>query len=282
MRKFQEYLDSRGKIDNPKVKVVADDVDMPADRTKKPPKGMGMKDGKQPYVNDDGKVSRSSGKKAFGEQGEGEVYDVTKSKKAAKIPTAEAYTLFPRIRMILQQDPTLVEQLVYELKKNGLLGALVGELSCHNETFKALAELMANESYGPVVSRKLARAMMQEDVAPPFTGDEGDTVGDAMDGDNGISGDADGMLDDNGDDDDEVGDDETDPTMVSDGDEDEEGADDHDDMGGPDQDMPMAAGSPDVAPDATSMDMRSKPMHPFKPKGAFENLNNAFGRYLKS
>lgn len=171
MNKFLEYLNTKGHLQNkPEVKVVADKVDLPSGRAKKPPVGQGMKNGMQPYLKSDGKVSRGT-QKGFGDSGDRSlVYDVTKSPKPASIPTAESFyhhQLFPMVRETIKQNPALVEQLVRDLKRNGLLGILVGELSTHNETFQHLAQIMSNESHGPDVCKKFVRAM-NEDVAPPM------------------------------------------------------------------------------------------------------------------
>lgn len=238
MNKFLEYLNTKGHMQaKPDVKVVADKVDLPSGRAKKPPVGLGMKNGMQPYVKENGGISRGK-QKGFGDSGDRSlVYDVTKSPKPASIPTAESFQhhqLFPLVRDTIKQNPALVEQLVRDLKRNGMLGILVAELSTHNETFQHLAQIMGSKNHGPDTCRKFVRAM-SEDVAPPFhaphnqmmagdpTGADPNAMGDPNDPNgmmdpNGMpQGPPDGMdddldddpdgLDDDGFDDDEFGDD---------------------------------------------------------------------------
>lgn len=60
-----------------------------------------------------------------------------------------------------------VSSLVREMKRNGLFSQLVEEMANHQETFAELAQLMEEEVY----AKKLAKAM-NEMVAPPVGGDE--------------------------------------------------------------------------------------------------------------
>jgi hypothetical protein len=168
---FQEYLDSKGNMETkPKVKVVADEIDAPADRMHKPPKALGMSNGQQPYS--DGKTVKTSKDKSFGDQGDKDLmYDPTKGATPAKIPTAEFvhYELIPLVREAIRENPAVLESLVRDLKRNGLIGPLVGELMTHNETFKHMAEVMGSETYGEETCDRFARAF-QETVSPPVSG----------------------------------------------------------------------------------------------------------------
>lgn len=179
MSKFLEYLNSKKKINSPKVKVVADEVDMPKDRKRMPPKGVGMVDGKQPYLPDNG------GKPKFGKGGLGEqkspnvpYYDATHECKPAKLPTAEAqspFELAPVVRESILTDPRTAEAIVRDLKRNNLLGVLVGELLTHKETYQELAAVMGSERYGQETCNRLVRAI-REMMAPPLA-DELDNAG---------------------------------------------------------------------------------------------------------
>lgn len=170
MKSFLEYMDSKGKINSPEVKVVADKVDCPEGRKYAPEqKGVGSA---HPYSN--GKSVKTDKESGFGDKGHSNLkYNPCKDGgkdgvKAAKLPTAENYDLFQAVRQVIQDEPTFMEQLVREFKRNGLLPILVGEMVSHKETFNHLAEVMASESHGPEICKKLARAL-REDVAPPFT-----------------------------------------------------------------------------------------------------------------
>jgi hypothetical protein len=71
-----------------------------------------------------------------------------------------------------KNSPNTLSSLVREMKRKGLLGALVSEALNHEESYRQIAQLMENdESY----AKKLARAM-NEMVAPPMhnTSDEED------------------------------------------------------------------------------------------------------------
>lgn len=178
MASFKEYLDSKGKIPNTEVKVVADKVDMPKDREVKPPKFMGMvKDGKgykQPQADGDSKKIKYGKSEGLGDLASDKDmhYDVTTDRKPAKIPTAESFIyVFPKVSELVASNPELVEHLVRDLKRNGLLSVLVAELATHNETFKHLAEIMSTEEYGQEFCSRLVRAI-NEDVAPPYGEEE--------------------------------------------------------------------------------------------------------------
>jgi len=184
---FKEYLDSKGKIKNPETCVVADKVDMPKGRETKPPKAVGMaKDGKnykQPQAEGDKKAIKYGKSEGLGDLGcdKDMVYDVTANPKPAKIPTAESFIrVFPKVTGLINDNPALVEHLVMEFKNSGLLSVLVAELSTHNETYKHLSDIMANENYGVEFCSKLMRAVTEE-VAPPFGEEETDTEEKAKD-----------------------------------------------------------------------------------------------------
>lgn len=170
MKKFVEYLDSKKNIVKPKVKVVADEVDMPADRKKNPPKGVGMQGGKQPYVKDNGGKPAMAKGKGFGDLKSPNVphYDVEKETKPSKLPTAESpFYIAAIVRESIKEDPRIVETIVRDLKRNGLLGVLVGELLTHKETFSEMACVMGSKSHGQCICERLARAIRE--VSVPFS-----------------------------------------------------------------------------------------------------------------
>lgn len=236
MKKFQEYLNNKGTVKGAEVEVVADwkPDGLAPGRMKMPPEsGYGTSTGRkqQPYTPDGKHIVKGSGKKAFGDQGSDEPYNVTKRRDAVKIPTAEAkfayHELLPKVRDAIKSYPAITENLVRELQRSKLLGILVGEMLSHNETYEHIAEVMASRNHGPNVCRKLAKAM-REGVAPPFhhamdqedemnpnsggvdpdlglgTGEGDDMGGDDMGGDDGRP--SMNFDDDGGDDDDDFGD----------------------------------------------------------------------------
>ena len=116
---FHEYLDSKGKLKEPKVKTVADEVDVPKDRDTKPPKGQGMGGKQQPYAPDGKGVAKKS-EKGFGDQGDSDLqYDVTKNPKGKPLPTAEG-SLPVQMKEAILQNPRMLEHLVNELSKANL------------------------------------------------------------------------------------------------------------------------------------------------------------------
>lgn len=162
---FQEYLNSRGKIEKGEVSISGDRID-PKTPPNKPPKG------EKPYVGKDG--GKSS--KPFGDQGDKDLKyepatDLTnKGKAPAKIPTVEQVELSTLVTDAAAKDITVIEQLIVQLKRRGLLGPLVAEMLQHRETYQHIAEIATHESYGPEVCSRLTRAM-NEEVASPFAAD---------------------------------------------------------------------------------------------------------------
>ena len=148
---FQEYMNSKGTVEKGKVDISGDRTD-PMTPPNKPPGDSGQK----PYSNSDGK-SKKGKEKGFGEEGDKDLvfnYDTKgEGKKPAKIPTAEqrfAHTqIVPLVCESVSKDPLIIENIVREMKQNGLLHILVAELMEHRETYKHLAQLMKDENYGP-------------------------------------------------------------------------------------------------------------------------------------
>lgn len=198
---FQEYLNSKGKIDKPVVAVVADRVD-PMTPPPAPPKEGNLfgatSDGKSlgHYAQKGGKPE---GSKGFGDQGFKALKytpDVASSKsKASKLPVAEQAELCSVVADAIRKDPAVVTQLIAQLKNEGMLGALVAEMLQHKATYENMVEIMGHKVYGHAVCSKLMRAMSEE-VAPQFS----DSIAGAPQDD---------VVDDNlDDDDDEFGDDD--------------------------------------------------------------------------
>ena len=161
---FQEYMNSRGKVDKPVVSITGDRTD-PMTPPNAPPKG-----GK-PYKVSDGKKTKKAGEKGFGDLGDSDLkftYDLKgKGKAPAKIPTCERVELASLVAKSCAKDPTLVEDLVSQIRKHGLMGALVVEMLSQKETFDHISEVMAHKEYGPELCAKLVRAM-NEQTAPNF------------------------------------------------------------------------------------------------------------------
>ena len=167
---FQEYLNSKGKVETGKVDIHGDQVDPQTPPTK--PEG---DSGVKPYSASDGKSVSKKDEKGFGDKGDKDLifnYDTEKSsKKAAKIPTAEQRfanrELLPMIRESISNDPLLIEELIRDFKRNGLLHLVVAEMMEHKETYQHISELMKHEAHGPEICRKLYKSMSEE-VASPF------------------------------------------------------------------------------------------------------------------
>lgn len=169
---FQEYLDSKGKVETGKVDVSGDRTD-PMTPPTKPPKEHSSK---KPYISDGKKFK---GEKGFGDMGDKDMkYDPCcdggKGKKPAKIPTAEQafaeLELIPLVTEAVTGNPEVLEKVVIDLKKNGQLGALVAEVLSHRESYNHIASIMEDETYGPEVCKKMTRAMksITEEVDAPF------------------------------------------------------------------------------------------------------------------
>lgn len=241
MRQFQEYLNAKGVMkEKGDVAILAKNLEVkPGGPIGIPKERKPMKHGKQAQIKEGKK-----GKKAehgFGDLGNKKLIYDAKGVKPAKLPTAEAYQWLPVIRESIAQDPTMVEALVREFKRNGMLGILVGELSQHKETFSHLTELMGHGEYGPSICKKLARAL-KENVAMPFSRNDEEEDD----------------LEDEDEDEEDLGDDEDDemaPPPGMDGQDpnamgDEMGGDDMDMMGGED---PNAMGDEMGGEDPTAM-----------------------------
>jgi hypothetical protein len=256
--KFDEYLSSKGLVGKPVVSLDGDNID-PQTMPNTPPSG-----GK-PYAAKNEKSKKSS--KALGDEGDDALkyqpkVDNSKGKAPAKLPTVDEVTLAMKVAQAASEDPTVLETLVRQLKNNGLLGALVAETLNHRDTFKHISQIMAHESYGPVLCNKLVRAM-NEEVAAPFSDqlspedeESPEDAEDAMDsGDDADMEDMDDMHDDDMDAD--MGDDDMDADM---GDDDmgDMGDDDMGDMGDDDMGVDMSGGE-EMGPPMDPNMMSDKP-----------------------
>ena len=161
--KFIEYLNSAGKISD-----VSDEVkvDVPKDKANKPPKGKGVTEKIHPYQAPDCKSKK----------------EVDFLKEPKNMKESNYLGIFQNTRQIIADNPTLIENLVRDFKRNGLLGILVGEIMEHQESYKEIANLLGSKTYGETVSRKLSRALL-EMTAPPVLGNpQGDMTSDDLDG----------------------------------------------------------------------------------------------------
>ena len=165
---FQEYMDAKGNLKKPVVDISGGDP-TPKTPPTKPPK----EHGDAPYAASDGK-GIVKGEKGFGDQGCSDL-KYTPSDNAtssghppAKIPTVEQVELSNLVAEAATRDQTLIENLVRQLKVNGLLGPLVAEILQHRETYNHISELMGHKDYGKNTCKNLVRAM-KEEVAPPFS-----------------------------------------------------------------------------------------------------------------
>lgn len=162
---FQEYLNSKGKVEKAKVNVTGDLVD--------PMTSPNAPKGGKPYGVSNGSKKTKTSEKGFGDEGDSALKYTPKVDKsdgvsAAKIPTAEQAELCSIVVDALKKDITLAEQLISQLRHNNLLGAIVAEMLQFRETYSHIAEVMAHQEYGPAICNKLVNAM-KEEVAPPFS-----------------------------------------------------------------------------------------------------------------
>lgn len=162
---FQEYLNSKGNIDKPKVSVTGDFTD--------PMTSPNAPKGGKPYGVSDGKNAKITKEKGFGDQGDGKLkyepkIDNKQSVAPAKIPTAEQVELCAIVVDAIKKDPSITEQLIGQIRRNGLLGMIVAEMLQTKETYTHMAEVMSHNEHGPIVCKKLTKAM-KEEVAPPFS-----------------------------------------------------------------------------------------------------------------
>lgn len=168
---FQEYLNSKGAVDKPKISVTGDFVD--------PMTSPNAPKGGKPYGVSDGKKTKISKEKGFGDQGDSKLkyepkVDNKQSVAPAKIPTAEQAELCGVLVDAIKKDPSVTEQLIGQLRRNGLLGMVVAEMLQIRETYTHMAEVMSHDEHGPIACKKLVKAM-KEEVAPPFSASlEGD------------------------------------------------------------------------------------------------------------
>lgn len=164
-KRFLEYMNSKGKVDSPVVKLDGDRID-PTTMPNKPPGG-----GKE-YAAKGVKTKTSD--KGFADQGDKaleynpKVDNDSKGKAPAKIPTVDEVAAVNKIVHAASKNTALIETIVRGLKGQNLLGVLVAEMLNHKETYTHLSEVMAHESYGPDLCTKLVRAM-NEEVAAPFS-----------------------------------------------------------------------------------------------------------------
>ena len=188
VRSFQEYLDSKGKLGKPVIDLTGDQVD-PKKSPAQPPKG-------KPYIGKKG----SKSEKPFGDQGDTALKyepNVKDNKcKVAKIPTVEQYEIANFVASKVSEDPTILENLIRQIKNTGYFPALVAEVLEHKDAFKCISEVMSHKEYGPQFCNKLVRAISEE-VATPFSdqldGEEEEDEQDALD--NQDQGDGEGVDD---------------------------------------------------------------------------------------
>lgn len=165
---FQEYLDAKGKIAKAKVDASGGDPD-PKTPPTKPPKEHGDK----PYAASDGKAPKNKQEKGFGDKGDPALKYTpsddpsSKGHPPADIPTVEQIELASLVAEAASRDQTLIENLVRQIKANGLMGPLVAEMLQHREAYAHMSQIMGHKEYGEDICKNMVRAMSEE-VAPPF------------------------------------------------------------------------------------------------------------------
>lgn len=166
---FQEYLDSKGKTVEKAVVDASGDQCDPKTPPDAPPKG-------KPYVAKGSNCGKNcNSKKGLGDMGCCDKYnpavDKSKGHAPAKIPTVEQIELANFVIQVIQKDQTVVETIVDQIKNQGMLGLLIGEMLRHKDTYKHIAEIMNHDNYGPSTCEALVRAMnkeVNEGVDVPF------------------------------------------------------------------------------------------------------------------
>ena len=159
---FQEYLNAKNSNSmKPIVKMDGDTVKA------SPNKPIGNKKGS--YSN--GKTPKKGSEKGLGEMGDSSLKynpdtENPKGKAPAKLPTVEAIEKSERIVNEMLANPTIIEHVVKNIQKKGLLGALVAEVFTQKESTNHLAAIMSHESYGPKLCRNLNHAINEEVAAP--------------------------------------------------------------------------------------------------------------------
>lgn len=234
--KFQEYVNAKGKLQDPVVTLDGDNVD-PKTSPTKPPQGG------SPYSVSGTKTKKSE--KGLGDEGDDELKikisnGKLQEKSPAKIPTVDEVSIASRIANTIAKNPVMIETIIRQLKANGCLGMLIAEVLNYKETFSHISEVMSHNTYGPELCMKLIRAM-NEEVAPPFS--------DQLD-----------------DEEEDLGDDAMDPNMNADGMDDEDlddiGGDDMGNMG--DENINDMEGNPDVPPPEMEPDQGTAAMKNFQ------------------
>ena len=209
LKKFDEYMNAKGNVEKPKISTSGDNVTgMDSPNYKKP------KLHESPYVV---KGAKNANKKEKGFADEGDqnlVFNYEKEVKPADIPTVKEFAhleLVPLVTECVKSNPMLIENIVRDLKRNGVLGILVGELVEHSETYNILAELMESETYGPSICKKLAKAIREQVSSAEHKKDMDDE--DSDDGDDDVEDKEEEIEDaeEGGDDDDDEDDDDEQP-----------------------------------------------------------------------
>jgi len=165
---FQEYMDAKGKIVKPKIDISGGDPS-PKTPPSKPPKEHGDK----PYANSNGKGSKNNKDKGFGDQGDQSLKYTpsdnpsSKGHPPANIPTVEQIELASLVAEAATKDQSLIENLVRQIKANGLMGPLVAEMLQYKEAYSHMSHIMGDSKYGADICKNMVRAMSEE-VAPPF------------------------------------------------------------------------------------------------------------------
>ncbi len=303
---LKEYMDAKGKTkEKPKVSLIAKDVEGEAN---KPPKAVGLQNGKQPQVAEGETLNKfvktqasepyvatsiKNNDKPLGDLGSPDLKYDYDTNVPSTVREDNYLDVFPAARKLIAATPYLTEQFVREVKRNGVLYKLVSEMLNHQEFYKLLAEAMGHKKFGESVSKNLAKALMEEVAAPMLASKQGKEVpeieDDDMEGDEDFEddemmGDEDNMEGDEdfeGNEDFEGDEDFEDDEMMGDEDfEDEEGdfgysaEDDMDDMGGDEEEMEMPPPQMDRMPRRD----RTLARH-HRPHSAFENLMVAMDNY---
>jgi hypothetical protein len=161
---FLEYMNSKGQVQKPVVDACADRTDpMTPPAAPKNGKPYGVKGG----------MKAKKGEKGFADEGDKKLkytpkVEKLKCCKTVNIPTVEQIELAKLVSDSIKQDPTILETIVKQIRLDGSLGSLVGEILEQKETYKYISEVMSHKEYGPQVCNKLVRAMSEE-VAPPYS-----------------------------------------------------------------------------------------------------------------
>lgn len=149
---FQEYMNARGNIEKPKIKVDGENIDPPKSPSKPPQGGASYQQGKniKPSNKDNNPLSGG------------------KLHKTNDTNLVKDTQLACKVVQKIQENSMFAETLIRHLKNNKVLGCIIAEALQHYETYQTISEVMFNKEHGAEIYAKLNKAI-NEEVAKPFS-----------------------------------------------------------------------------------------------------------------